>query len=161
MKPQTKYKISGHETFPLRYTWLPKAVKVLKNNPKIFSDEDDAMVSLGVGKNMVRAIRFWSEAAGIIKFQGKDGLDPYLEDIQTLWLIHWKLSTQVLEPLFARDYLLNQRQEPDLIRTAVFTKRFGRVTARNTTVGVDCQQHSRIEYRSLCCQEASRQRDAS
>lgn len=134
MKHQTKYKISGHETFPLRYTWLPKAVKVLKDNPKIFSDEDDAMVSLGVGKNMVRAIRFWSEATGIIKFQGKDGfivtefgeilfgedgLDPYLEDIQTLWLIHWKLSTQVLEPLFAWDYLLNQWQEPDLTRTAV------------------------------------------
>ncbi|NUO09638.1 MAG: DUF4007 family protein [Candidatus Brocadia sp.] len=47
MKAQTIYKISGHETFPLRYTWLPKAVKVLKDNPKIFSDEDDAMVSLG------------------------------------------------------------------------------------------------------------------
>ncbi len=134
MEYQVKYKISGHETFPLRYTWLPKAVKVLKDNPKIFSDEDDAMVSLGVGKNMVRAIRFWSETADIIKFQGKDGfivtefgeilfgedgLDPYLEDIQTLWLIHWKLSTQVSEPLFAWDYLLNQWQEPDLTRTAV------------------------------------------
>ena len=134
MKPQAKYKISGHETFPFRYTWLPKAVKTVKSNPKIFSDEDDAMVSLGVGKNMVRSIRFWAEASGIIKFQGKDGfvvtefgeilfgedgLDPYLEDIQTLWLIHWKLSTQVLEPLFAWDYLLNQWQEPDLTRTAV------------------------------------------
>ncbi|MBW7898696.1 hypothetical protein B188_09110 [Candidatus Brocadiaceae bacterium B188] len=134
MKAQATYKISGHETFPLRYAWLPKAVKALKDNPKIFSDEDDAMISLGVGKNMVRAIRFWSEATGIIKFQGKngfnvtefgeilfdeDGLDPYLEDIQTLWLIHWKLSTQVLEPLFAWDNLLNQWQEPDLTRTAV------------------------------------------
>lgn len=134
MKSQTKYKISGHETFPFRYTWLPKAVKMVKNNPKIFSDEDDAMILLGVGKNMVRSIRFWSEAASIIRFQGKDGfivtefgeilfgedgLDPYLENIQTLWLIHWKLSTQVLGPLFAWDYLLNQWQEPDLTRTAV------------------------------------------
>lgn len=73
MKSQVKYKFSGHETFPFRYTWLPKAVKTVKNNPKIFSDEDYAMVSLGVGKNMVRAIRFWAEASGIIKFQGKDG----------------------------------------------------------------------------------------
>ena len=134
MNHHSKYKISGHETFPFRYTWLPKAVKTVTNNPKIFSDEDNAMVSLGVGKNMVRAIRFWSEAAGIIKSQGKDGFavtafgellfgeegcDPYLEDIQTLWLIHWKLSTQVLEPLFAWDCLLNQWQEPDLTRTAV------------------------------------------
>lgn len=92
------------------------------------------MVSLGVGKNMVRAIRFWAEAVGVTKFHGKDGFtvtefgeillgedgfDPYLEDIQTLWLIHWKLSTQVEEPLFAWDYLLNRWQEPDLTRTSV------------------------------------------
>lgn len=36
MKHQTKYKISGHETFPFRYAWLPKAVKIAKNNPKIY-----------------------------------------------------------------------------------------------------------------------------
>ena len=31
-----------------------------------FVREDDAMVELGVGKNMVRSIRFWAEAAGVI-----------------------------------------------------------------------------------------------
>jgi hypothetical protein len=52
------YKFSGHETFPCRYAWLPKAVDTVNNNPAIFSDEDEAMIKLGVGKNMVRAIRF-------------------------------------------------------------------------------------------------------
>src|SRR5262245_2132233 len=52
------YRFSGHETFPCRYTWLPKAVARLQAKPTLFADEDDAMVQLGVGKNMARAIRF-------------------------------------------------------------------------------------------------------
>ena len=57
------YRISGHETVSCRYTWLPKAVKCLRENLTLFSDEPNAMVALGVGKNMVRSIRFWSQPA--------------------------------------------------------------------------------------------------
>lgn len=46
---------SGHETFPCRYIWLPKAVRGLTANRQLISDEDAAMVALGAGKNMVRA----------------------------------------------------------------------------------------------------------
>lgn len=129
------YRISGHETFPCRYTWLPKAVRGLRENPKLFSDEEAAMVSLGVGKNMVRSIRFWSNAAGMATLGmkggghvltqlgsillGERGLDPFLEDIRTLWLIHWNLSTDIENPLLAWDYLLNRWQEPELVPSAV------------------------------------------
>jgi hypothetical protein len=124
-----EYRISGHESFPCRYTWLPKAVRALVIDPKIFSDEENAMVDLGVGKNMVRSIRFWSLATGMTTAEskgsgailtefatillGKRGLDPYLEDRRTLWLLHWKLSTNVQNPLLAWDYLLNRWQEPE------------------------------------------------
>src|SRR5205823_3280695 len=58
MTTVTPYRISGHEGFPCRYTWLPKAVRGLgNNNSKLFSDEDEAMVELGLGKNMVRSAR--------------------------------------------------------------------------------------------------------
>ena len=67
------YRYSGHETFPCRYTWLPKAVRSLRSNPQLFSNEDDAMVALGVGKNMVRAIRFWADAAEVASPRDKDG----------------------------------------------------------------------------------------
>src|SRR5271154_7023878 len=103
------YRISGHESFPCRYTWLPKAMRGLRENPRLFSEEVDAMVGLGVGKNMVRSIRFWSQVAGMATatskggghlptkigtaLLGERGLDPFLEDIRTLWLIHWNLST--------------------------------------------------------------------
>ena len=107
---------SGHETFPFRYTWLKKgvdAVRRLKESPTIFAD-DDATITLGVGKNMVRSIHHWCQVTiGLIKGDGvgpnrrrlfvptkfgnrifaDDGFDPYLEDVATLWLIHWQLAT--------------------------------------------------------------------
>ncbi|RYE14072.1 MAG: DUF4007 family protein [Rickettsiales bacterium] len=46
---------SGHETFTFRYPWLKKGVDGLKGNPGIFQS-DDAIVELGVGKNMVSSI---------------------------------------------------------------------------------------------------------
>src|SRR2546428_4874679 len=67
------YRIAGHESFPCRYTWLPKAVQGLTRDPKLFSDDERAMVDLGVGKNMVRAIRFWSQVAGMATMGTKGG----------------------------------------------------------------------------------------
>ena len=114
------YRISGHESFPCRYTWLPKAVRGLEGNPRLFSDEDQAMVDLGLGKNMVRSARFWAQAAGMVApvsrsaghkptdlgltLLSKGGRDLFLEDIRTLWLIHRKLSANVHSPLLAWDY---------------------------------------------------------
>lgn len=53
---QEQYNFSGHETFPVRYTWLSKTLQHLGDEPKLFT-RDDAMVLLGVGKNMVAAMR--------------------------------------------------------------------------------------------------------
>jgi len=128
------YRFSGHETFPCRYTWLPKAVVALQEAPHLFKDIDEAMVVLGVGKNMVRAIRFWVGAAKVAEPRGKgelvvsqlgkmllceERLDPYLEDTQTLWLIHWNFSTHTESPIFAWDFLMNQWQEPEITPSLV------------------------------------------
>jgi len=91
------------------------------------------MVEMGLGKNMVRALRFWVQATGMAESEA-DGLrvsdlgrailldakgDPFLEDVRTLWLLHWKLATHVKEPLFAWDYMLNRWQEPEVWRSRV------------------------------------------
>ena len=56
---------AGHESFPLRYSWLKKGFDcLLRNGPHCFSS-DEALVQLGVGKNMVRAIRHWGLVAGV------------------------------------------------------------------------------------------------
>jgi hypothetical protein len=121
----TKYRYSGHETFVCRYAWLPKAVQHLGdgNNSRLFSEEDDAMVRLGVGKNMVRSIRFWAETTGIIEslgdnkgygvtsfgrdLLGHDGYDQYLENPATLWLLHWKIATNPNGPIYQWVQMLN------------------------------------------------------
>jgi hypothetical protein len=94
------------------------------------------MVRLGVGKNMVRALRFWADASEVITQAPKQGIsisdfgnaifghaghDEFLEDIKTLWLIHWKLSASVTEPLFAWHYLLNFWHRTDFTRSEVLT----------------------------------------
>lgn len=94
-----------HETFALRYSWLSKGFHALSTDPSIFESED-ATIELGVGKNMVQAIRFWLRACkmmhptksettslGHLIFDEHTGFDPYLEDEATIWLIHWLLTT--------------------------------------------------------------------
>ena len=101
-----------HETFHPRYGWFRKAFDAASENSESFTDPD-ATVELGVGKNMVRSIRFWGLAAKVIEddpnpankrapgvvptqfgrllFDADSGWDPYMEDPGTLWLLHWKL----------------------------------------------------------------------
>lgn len=108
----TRPSFSGHQTFPFRYMWLKKGVDAVTDPIFSFSSED-ATVTLGVGKNMVSSIRHWCTVARLIKidkgqrvklvptefgkviFNNKDGLDPYLEDPATLWLIHWQIATNI------------------------------------------------------------------
>lgn len=134
--PEKKYRISGHESFPCRYTWLPKAVQGLSHDAKLFAEAkaEDAMVKLGLGKNMVRSVRFWALATRMARalprgegheltdcgrvVLGEKGLDPFLEDIRTLWLLHWHLSTDRENPLLAWDFLLNRWQEPEMVESS-------------------------------------------
>lgn len=91
---------SGHETFSCKIYWLKKGYEFVQAGKK-FTD-DDAVVELGVGKNMVSSIRFWLKAFGIVDDNdqttefadflfGADGCDLYLEDPLTLWLLHYHL----------------------------------------------------------------------
>lgn len=94
-----------HETFALRYGWITKGFQAYEKDAKIF-DSEDAVVRLGVGRNMVNAIKYWLKAfqlldatkrnispIGQLIFNSNDGVDPYLEDEGTLWLLHWLLTT--------------------------------------------------------------------
>lgn len=104
----TKVVFGRHETFHLRYSWLPKGIYHYYRNPDYFGISTDiATVELGVGKNMVNAIKYWLQAAQLINNDHKqvtdlgklifgnnyNGYDPYLEDQATLWLIHWLVAS--------------------------------------------------------------------
>lgn len=104
-----KYKFSGHQTFVFRYGWLEKGVRGVNDCATLFSD-DDALVRLGVGKNMVSSIRHWCQLSQFVETDldvernagrhlrvthlGREllldgGWDPFVEDDASLWLIHW------------------------------------------------------------------------
>lgn len=116
-------RLSGHETFVCRYAWLPKVVREIseQENLGLFGDTDEAMVRLGVGKNMVKSIRFWAESAQVIqpsegghsltlfgqRILGHDGSDPYLEHPETLWLLHWAIATNRVFPNYFWVQMLN------------------------------------------------------
>lgn len=143
MKKQTTFtqdykpQFSGHETFPLRYGWLEKAFEAVDdsglNNKKIFS-ESAAIAHFGVGKNMVAAIRFWAQVAGILTTDGKDvrttefgqqllgpnGRDPYLESASSLWKIHWDIASNPKHT--ATYWLFNVFNEPNFDRDTILRR---------------------------------------
>ena len=51
------YKFSGHESFPCKSLWLKKGYDFVVGGNDFNSP--DAVITLGVGKNMVMSIRFW------------------------------------------------------------------------------------------------------
>lgn len=99
-----------HETFPLRFGWLTKGYQAWSENSNVFEDEE-ATVRLGVGKNMVSAIRYWLIATQVVQPERQsikasvlgesifavDGWDPYLEDDATIWLLHWLIASNANE----------------------------------------------------------------
>ena len=100
-----KYKISGHEKFPFRDGWLTKGICLLKDencDASIFN-EKNAADKLGVGSNMVKSIRYWMTACGLLEKSGNKQVlsqlaewiyeyDMYFEDVFTWWLIHSNLA---------------------------------------------------------------------
>lgn len=95
-----KYTFSGHESFHCRQMWLKKGFDHLMQQ-RSFNDPD-ATVLLGVGKNMLTSIKFWLKSFGLLNEDetpntfavflfDNDGFDPYLEDDQSLWLLHYYL----------------------------------------------------------------------
>lgn len=101
-----QHSFSGHESFPFRYPWLKKGYDAACKDQAVFTRED-ATTTLGVGKNMVRSIRHWCLAAGILEetdgggmrpsalgdlLLSDDGLDPYFEDPATLWVLHFRIA---------------------------------------------------------------------
>ncbi len=98
-----------HETFHPRFGWLKKGFDKAVENPDVFWSEA-APTILGVGKNMVKAIKYWCVAFKVLEeikeesqgrrivptvfgqnLLGDGGWDPYLEDPASLWLLHWHL----------------------------------------------------------------------
>ncbi|MBQ2395589.1 MAG: DUF4007 family protein [Bacteroidales bacterium] len=90
---------SGHETFSCKLHWLKRGYEFVVNEYN-FNDEE-AVVRLGVGKNMVASIKYYMKSFGLLNqdgdlediarklFDSENGFDPFLEDIGSLYLLHF------------------------------------------------------------------------
>jgi hypothetical protein len=96
-----KYQFSGHESFVCKHLWLKKGFDFLTEGKKFMNDK--SVVDLGVGKNMVNSILYWMKSYGLLDdrnkpnefatylFGKRDGVDKYVENLATIWLLHYQL----------------------------------------------------------------------
>lgn len=109
MDNKTRYSFSGHESFYCKSLWLKKGYDFISENKDF--NAPNAVVDLGVGKNMVSSLRFWMRSFGLLDegnptaiadylFDDMNGKDPYLEDLGTLWLLHYLLIKTDLASIY-------------------------------------------------------------
>jgi hypothetical protein len=129
-----KYTFSGHESFPCKTLWLKKGYDFVKKD--LDFNAPDAVIELGVGKNMVASIRYWYKAFGLNKeakttwiadyiFNTEEGKDPFVEDLGTLWLLHFLIiysGEASLYKMFFVDFQ-KERRLFDKGRVVSFVKR--------------------------------------
>lgn len=101
-------KFRAHDTFFIRKGWLSKGMRNVANASDVFvSGEENPMDVLGLGANMVKALRYWLQAVGLTEepLTGKRTQsfttlgkliyehDPYFEERGTLWLLQYRLAS--------------------------------------------------------------------
>lgn len=104
--------INKHGSFYIRNGWPTKIIDAVNFDQNIFSpnNEANAVDNIGVGRVMIKALRYWSTVLGIT-FEGKNqqGIchqftnlgnkireyDPYCQTIGTLWLLHRNLACDI------------------------------------------------------------------
>lgn len=121
--PIKRYCFSGHETFYCKSLWLKKGYD-FRCEGNTFA-QDDAVVKLGVGKNMVSSIRFWLKTFGLTVEDNptdianivlhNDG-DPFLEDNNTLWLLHYLLVSNKISSVYNLLFVEYQREKKEFDR---------------------------------------------
>lgn len=121
----TKLSFSGHESFTCKQFWLKKVFD-FSLAKRDFSSET-AVIDLGVGKNMVASLRYWGRAFGIMDEKdnptplakyifGDRGKDPYLEDIGTIWLLHFNLLKSNKASIYSFVYNELRKERIDFTR---------------------------------------------
>lgn len=125
-----RYCFSGHESFPCKSMWLKKGYDFLVDRNK-FTDPD-AVVKLGVGKNMVQSIKFWMRAFGLLNddgateiarylFDDREGKDPYAEDNATIWILHYLLVVTAVSSIYRLFFVDLQREKKELDKEQILS----------------------------------------
>ncbi len=127
-------KFRAHDTFFIRKGWLSKGMKYVHSTPDVFvSKDENPMDVLGIGANMVKALRYWLQAVGLTEepssgrriqtftplgesvFQN----DRYIEELGTLLLLHYRLASNYSEAtawyLFFNEFNMTEFTRDDFV----------------------------------------------
>ena len=99
-------KLKKHETFYIRDGWFEKALNTIEENEGInIFFKNDGVKYLGIGANMVKGLKYWLKAAGLIddksnKLTSNANIilenDRYLGEDFTWFFIHYCLSNFIM-----------------------------------------------------------------
>ena len=95
-----KVSFSGHDKFECKIDWITKGLVSFSANNQIFTPAniEEGIKILGLGINMIKSLRHWMQVLCLIEKSSLTELgqiildkDPYLENNDTLWLLHWNI----------------------------------------------------------------------
>jgi len=96
-----KTSFSGHDKFDCKIDWITKGLEAYKEDNTILLQsnfEKKTIEKLGLGSNMLKSLHHWMKVFALIDGEkltilGETILekDPYLENSDTLWILHWNL----------------------------------------------------------------------
>lgn len=114
-----KYTLSGHESFPCKTLWLTKGYNFTVEGGNF--NASNAVIALGVGKNMVSSIRYWLKVFALTVqdkptdiadylFDESEGVDKYIESLGTLWLLHYLVVSSKEATLYHITFIPFQKE---------------------------------------------------
>lgn len=129
--------LNKHGSFYMRSGWGTKIQQAINSNAAIFTpaNEQDAIDELGLGRVMIKALRYWSDAMGltyekkeqnvISKYKTSlyeyiDKYDPYFQKVGTLALLHRNIANNFDEA--TAWYWLFNEWSSDVIANDSFTE---------------------------------------
>lgn len=127
-------KFRAHDTFFIRKGWLSKGMRCVSNKPDVFVDKNEnPMDVLGIGANMVKALRYWLQVVGLTEEPSKGKRaqhftalgrmiyehDTYIEELGTLYLLQYELASQKEEAtawyFFFNEFSMSEFSKEDFV----------------------------------------------
>lgn len=128
--------LNKHGSFYMRSGWGTKILQAVNDDAAIFApaNEQDAIDEIGLGRVMIKALRYWADAMGLTYekkeqnviskyktslFEYIDEYDPYFQKMGTLSLLHRNVANNIDEA--TAWYWLFNEWPSDVINNDTFT----------------------------------------